>query len=142
MSHHDNASGSCICGKSRFTVKNMSSDVGACHCNTCRKWGGGPLLAVDCGSEVAFDEGSEVSVYNSSDWAERGFCTQCGSHLYYRLKQTQQYIMPVGLIDNIDDFNFDHQIFIDEKPSFYCFSNKTEDMTGAEVFAKFAPPEA
>ncbi len=35
---------------------------------------------------------------------------------------------------------FDKQIFIDEKPSFYCFANETNKMTGAEVFAKYAPP--
>jgi len=32
---------------------------------------------------------------------------------------------------------YDHQVFIDEKPSMYRFANETEDMTGAEVFAKY-----
>jgi hypothetical protein len=36
-------------------------------------------------------------------------------------------------------FIFDHQIFIDEKSEYYCFSNETQNMTGAEVFAMFAP---
>jgi len=49
--------------------------------------------------------------------------------------------MPVGLFDDDAVFVFDHQVFIDEKPSFYCFANETHDMTGPEVFAKFAPPE-
>ena len=31
------------------------------------------------------------------------------------------------------------QIFIDEKPAYYDFANKTKNMTGAEVFAAFAP---
>mgnify|MGYP000675211619 CR=1 FL=1 len=30
-----------------------------------------------------------------------------------------------------------HQIFIDEKPAYYCFANETHNMTGAEVFAQF-----
>ncbi len=34
------------------------------------------------------------------------------------------------------------QIFIDEKPAYYDFANKTHNMTGAEVFAAFAPPDA
>ena len=46
--------------------------------------------------------------------------------------------MPVGLFNNDDPFIFDHQVFIEERPSFYCFANKTEDMTGAELFAKFS----
>ena len=50
-------------------------------------------------------------------------------------------MMPAGLFDDDKAFVFDHQIFIDEQPSFYCFSNKTDNMTGAEVFAKYAPPQ-
>ncbi len=34
---------------------------------------------------------------------------------------------------------FDHQIFIDEKPDYYSFSNKTYNVTGEEVFAQYAP---
>lgn len=135
----EKANGSCLCGATRITVNNMSHEAGACHCSMCRKWSGGPLIAVDCGTDVTFKGEENVSVFDSSKWAERGFCNKCGTHLFYRLKQGQQYIMPVGLFDEDEMFMFDHQIFIDEKPSFYSFANATEDMTGAEVFAKYAP---
>jgi len=49
--------------------------------------------------------------------------------------------MPIGLFDQDENVVFDHQIFIDEKPSFYDFSNNTKNMTGAEVFAAFSQPE-
>ena len=65
----------------------------------------------------------------------------CGTHLFYRLKESGQYVVPLGLFGDEDDFVLDHQIFIDEKPAFYTFANKTTMMTGEEVFAKFAPPE-
>ena len=139
MSDVIEASGSCLCGAVHITVKGVSKNVGACHCHMCRKWGGGPLLAVDCGADVTFEGEESISIFNSSEWAERGFCNQCGGHLFYRLKENKQHIMPVGLFDDDTPFVFDHQVFIDEKPSFYCFSNETNDMTGAELFAKFAP---
>jgi len=104
----------------------------------CRKWGGGPLMAVDCGTEVSFEGEENISVYNSSGWAERAFCNKCGSHLFYKLKENGQLIMPVGLFDNEEKFNFDHQVFIDKKPSFYSFANVTNNMTEAEVFAKYS----
>lgn len=135
------ANGSCLCGATKFVATNISTKVGACHCSTCRQWGGGPLMAVDCGTDVVFESKEDIAIYNSSEWAERGFCSLCGSHLFYRLKESGQYMMPVGLFGKVDGFVFDHQVFIDEKPSFYCFSNKTEDMTGPEAFAKYAPPE-
>ncbi len=136
------ASGSCLCGAIRATAKNTSKNIGACHCAMCRNWGGGPLLAADCGTDVSFEGEEYISVFNSSDWAERGFCSKCGTHLFYRLKESQQYIMPVGLFDEDEQIVFQDQIFIDEKPSFYDFANKTNNMTGAEVFAKYAPPSA
>jgi hypothetical protein len=132
------ASGSCLCGKVKVSAKSMSTHAGACHCGICRKWTGGPLMAVDCGTEVSFSGEEHIKVYNSSDWAERGFCSQCGSHLFYRLKEKNQHIMPVGLFENLDDIEFDHQVFIDDKPKYYDFANKTKNMTGEEVFAQFS----
>lgn len=138
MSDAIGSKGSCICGAVSFTAGQMSKSVGACHCSTCRKWGGGPLLAVDCATDVDIAGSEHVGTYQSSDWAERGFCKQCGSHLFYKLKANGQYIMPVGLFDNGDAFIFDHQVFIEEKPDYYCFSNQTKDMTGEELFAQFS----
>jgi len=132
--------GSCLCGSVSFTAKNASRSVGACHCSMCRKWGGGPLMAVDCGTDVIFEGEENISVFNSSEWAERGYCNKCGSHLFYRLKDSKQHMMTAGLFDDNSKFEFDHQVFIDEKPSYYCFSNKTKDMTGEEVFARYGSP--
>ena len=131
--------GSCLCGAIHITVVNMPGTVGACHCGMCRKWGGGPFMEVDCGSNVSFEGAENISVFDSSDWADRGFCSKCGSHLFYRIRESQQYMMPVGLFDNDKSFVFDRQVFVDEKPSFYSFANETDDMTGPELFAKFAP---
>ena len=130
--------GQCLCSAISIHAKTASPNVGACHCSMCRKWGGGPLLATDCGNEVHFEGEQNISVYNSSDWAERGFCKQCGSHIFYRLKQTGQFIMPVGLFDQNEKLVFDHQVFIEEKPHYYAFSNQTKNMTGEELFALFS----
>ncbi|MCP4498812.1 MAG: aldehyde-activating protein [Deltaproteobacteria bacterium] len=103
----------------------------------CRKWGGGPLLAIECKENVIFSNDDLVSIFSSSDWAERGFCSKCGSHLFYKLKDRSDYYIPAGLLNSDIQLNFDHQVFIDEKPSYYCFSNETRNRTGAEIFAEF-----
>ncbi len=139
MSDLPERTGSCLCDAIQFTAKNMSTHVGACHCKMCRKWGGGPFMEVDCGPDVIFTGTENISLFNSSEWAERGFCRQCGTHLFYRLKESNQHMMPVGLFDEDDGLIFKTQVFIDKKPSFYSFSNKTNDMTGEELFAQFAP---
>jgi hypothetical protein len=139
MSNLSVVKGSCLCKAVSISKTNMSNLVGACHCNICRKWGGGAFLAVDCGSDVSFEGEENIGVYQSSEWAERGFCQKCGSHLFCRLKQNKQHFMPVGLFDLSEGFIFDHQVFIDEKPEYYSFANETKNTTGAELFAQFAP---
>ena len=141
MSVTKKINGKCLCGAVVISANQAGSDVGACHCGSCRRWGGGPFLEVDCGSYVEFSGADHIAIYNSSDWAERGFCRQCGTHLFYRLKENQQHLIPAGLLDDDSKRRFRTQVFIDEKPDYYRFANQTEELTGAELFAKFAPPE-
>lgn len=132
------AQGRCLCGAVKVVAQALNRKVGTCHCKMCRQWGGGPLFAADCGTEVRFEGQQNIAVFSSSEWAERGFCNVCGTHLFYRLTENQQHFMPVGLFEESDRIFFDHQVFIDEKPEFYCFANETQNMTGAELFAQFA----
>lgn len=129
--------GSCLCGAVKVTAPKLSNSLGVCHCSMCRKWSGGPLMAVDAGTDVTFEGNENITVYNSSDWAQRGFCNKCGSSLFYRLKETGQYVLSPTLFDEAN-FIFDHQIFIEEKPSYYEFANETKNMTGEEVFKMFS----
>lgn len=131
---HENK-GSCLCGKVTFSCKTVNENIGACHCGMCRKWVGGPLIAADCGQEVVFTGEEYIHRYDSSDWAQRGSCKSCGSSLFYFLKPKNQYIIPVGLFEQQESFNFDHQIFIDAKPHYYSFANDTKNMTGEEVLS-------
>ena len=94
------------------------------------------MLVVECG-EVEMDGGDNVAVYPSSDWAERGFCRQCGTHLFYRLKEGGYYAVPVGFFGDDTQWQLAEQVFIDSKPDYYAFVQKTRNLTGAELFAQF-----
>ena len=128
--------GSCLCKSVKLRAK-ISLHVAACHCNMCRKWGGSALLGVECESDVNFSGTENIGVYQSSEWAERGFCKNCGTHLFYRLKENHHYYIPVGIFDDSKDLVFDTQVFIEEKPEYYCFANETKNLTGAELFELF-----
>ncbi len=136
MSETFAAKGKCLCEKVSIEAKATNKNLGACHCGICRRWSGGPFLALDCGTDVTIEGEENLGLYESSSWAERGFCKLCGSNLFYRLKEKQQYIVSSEIFDELP-LEFDHQIFIDEKPQYYSFSNKTKTMTGAEVMAAF-----
>ena len=95
-------------------------------------------MAVDCGTEVTLEGEDNISIFESSEWAERGFCKRCGTHLFYRLKNPQQYFVPVGLFGKGEGLTFEHQLFIDEKPEYFSFANQTHNLTGADFLAQFA----
>lgn len=129
--------GACLCGAVRVKAGTAGSAVGACHCKMCRQWGGGPLLAVECRQDVVFEGTEHIAVFRSSEWAERGFCRECGTHLFFRLKQGRHYALPVGLLDD-SHWRLEDQVFVDDKPPFYSFAQKTRDMNGEEVFAQYS----
>ena len=93
--------GHCLCGAVSFTSPE-AREIGACHCGFCRRWGGGPLLAVHCGPNVQFKGVDQITTYASSEWAERAFCKNCGSHLYYKLLATGEYFVPAGAFESAD----------------------------------------
>ena len=133
--------GHCLCGSVSYTAQAKTAGAGPCHCESCRRWSGGIYLAAEATGPVTFQGEENITRYKSSDWAERGFCKNCGSSLFYRLVEQDMYILATGAFDDQSALAMTHQIFIEEKPDWYAFANKTHNMTGAEVFAAFSPPE-
>jgi hypothetical protein len=132
--------GACLCGAVRIRAGMNHTDLGACHCSICLKWSGGPFMELECGSNVEFEGAESIQTYESSRWAVRGFCKNCGSHLYIKEKSSNSYGVPVGLFSNDVGISFNRQVFIDKKPLYYGFSNPTRDISSDTVYEIF--PEA
>jgi hypothetical protein len=131
--------GKCMCGAVKLSATAKKPSVVACHCDMCRRWSAGPFMAVNC-QAVTFEGRENIGRMRSSDWAERGFCTQCGSNLFYHLIESDDYQIAAGLFDDQSMLRMSLQVFTDRKPEFYEFANETKMMTGAEVIAMFALP--
>lgn len=128
--------GQCLCGAAGYAAEIENLHVDTCHCSMCRRWSSGPYFAVTCpGSAVTVNGGENITAYQSSDWAERCFCSKCGSALFYRLRDQSIYALSAGTLDSTVALEFTSQIFIDEKPGYYDFANDTKKMTGAEFMA-------
>jgi len=138
--------GSCLCGAVKYKVDHDPKQTGACHCSMCRKWSGGIYLGVEApAGTIHFTGEQNITVYPSSDWAERGFCKTCGSSLFYRVTapgpHQGTYHFGHGTLDDPGDIALTGELFIDIKPGGYSFAEKTHQMTGDEVFAMFAPQD-
>lgn len=128
------ADGKCLCGEVTFEAKEVDAHIHSCHCSMCRNWSGGPLLAAGAKS-VKFEGESHIARYDSSEWAERGFCSRCGSSLFYRLKEADHYILCMGSFSDQSAFELVGEIYIDEKPAGYSFAGEHPRQTGAEFMA-------
>jgi len=67
-----------------------------------------------------------------------GFCSACGSNLFWRLKAGGMVMVSVQAFDDPSAFAFDSEIYIDAKPANYAFAGDHTRMTGAEVEALYA----
>ena len=128
-------SGQCLCGAVAYTARAWPM-VHVCHCGMCRRWSGGPAMALRAES-VAFTTGEEqLSGYDSSDWARHVFCKTCGSNLFYQLRESGDYALWVGALTDAAELHLHGEIFIDDKPNFYAFLGEHERVTGAEFIKR------
>lgn len=77
-------SGGCQCGAVRFHVEGALGDASICHCRMCQKASGNfylPLVSVR-GAKVTWTRGMPRK-FQSSNFASRGFCGDCGTPLFY-----------------------------------------------------------
>jgi hypothetical protein len=131
--------GRCLCGAVTFTAEDADAQFSACHCGMCRRWSGGaPFFAVRA-KNVAFASEESIGRFESSAWAQRGFCKRCGTTLFYFLKPTRAYMMSVGTFDDAERFRLSLEIFVDRKPIGYELAGSHPRWTEAETFERLAP---
>ena len=128
--------GQCLCGAVTFTAEKVDTEVGACHCRMCQRWSGGIFIAVTS-SGVSFEGEEHIRTYRSSDWAERGSCSKCGTLLFYRLLDSGEYEMAIGVFDDQSDFVMAGEIFIDRKPDAYAMAGEHPRLTEAETLERY-----
>ena len=135
MSKIPSATGHCLCGAVSFTATEVDPEMHVCHCGMCRRHAGGPTLSVHVGG-ITFKGEGDILRYKSSDFAERGTCSKCGSHLFYHLFQPDMYIMSIGAFDDQSKFVMGGEIYIDSKPSAYEFAGSHSRETEHEFLKR------
>ena len=132
-------SGQCMCGAVKFTVETPET-FAICFCKMCQQWASGMFMGL---RTTAFEvtEG-EVSVYRSSDWADRGFCATCGSNIYYHARDHGTPNVALGTLDDTSGLENAVRYYIEKKPEGLELGGNVKSMTEAECIAFFAPDEA
>ena len=94
------ATGGCLCGAVRYEVTGELRDVIECHCAMCRKTHGhvGAYTAAPK-SAIAIVEARGLKWYQSSDYARRGFCAECGGNLFFDPMRKDTMSIAAGTLD-------------------------------------------
>ncbi|SDY18951.1 GFA family protein [Citreimonas salinaria] len=126
--------GRCLCGAVTLTVGRHEPTVGACHCTMCRRWAGSALFVFK-GEDVQVE--GPVKVYRSSSFAERAFCGTCGSLLWFKDRNDDDYDVQVGLFEAAREFPLTSEIYIDQRLACLPLEGGHRQETQAEYEAKY-----
>jgi len=93
--------GGCQCGAVRYALYAQPTNPHVCHCRMCQKAFGSyfaPLAGVSLG-DFAWVKG-KPGVFKSSAAAERGFCRDCGTPLFFRYIDKDRISVSLGSLDD------------------------------------------
>ncbi|WP_137152394.1 GFA family protein [Devosia sp. FKR38] len=112
--------GSCLCGAVRFTVQGDLPEASACHCSKCRKHTGHYEAGVDVPRSAVTITGEEaVTWYFSSEKVRRGFCSVCGSSLFFDPVHLDWIGLMLGSFDTPTQTRIGLHIFVADKGDYY-----------------------
>lgn len=121
--------GHCLCGRVSCKIESASGKIDLCHCSMCRRQGAGPLHFVEWSSDNAFEilTGQEfVKIYRSSTKAERAFCSNCGTFLYWKKLENEVLTPNAELFDRlIQQASLGTEYYYDCKPDYYDLQGET-----------------
>lgn len=113
-------SGSCLCGRVSFTVSGELGQVDACHCVQCRKHSGHYFASTDVPrSSLTVTGDGHLSWFRSSAEVRRGFCSNCGSSLFWDPLEKDWIGVAMGAFDSPTLTHMGIHIFVAEKGDYY-----------------------
>jgi hypothetical protein len=117
---HPMHAGSCLCGAVRFEVKGELPAPDVCHCTMCRKYSGHYFASTDVPRAALAVHGAEnVTWYRSSEKVRRGFCTTCGSSLFWDPVHRDWIAVAMGAFDKPTGARATKHIFVADKGDYY-----------------------
>lgn len=112
--------GSCLCGAVRFEIAGDLKAPDACHCRQCRKHTGHYLASTDVPRAALTVHGAaNVAWYASSEKVRRGFCSTCGSTLFWDPVHRDWIGIAMGAFDTPTRTHLGTHIFVSEKGDYY-----------------------
>jgi hypothetical protein len=119
---------SCHCGGVSFSFAHGLHGMGACHCSQCRKHSGHFAVSLDADeTSVTYGARETLAEFTTQGGAQRGFCTRCGSSLYFRADEG--FSVEAGAIDGPTGVRLESHIFVLDKGDYYALDDGLPQFT-------------
>jgi hypothetical protein len=118
------ATGRCLCGAVRYTVQGSLRPVSYCHCTQCRRTSGHFVAATACdATDLRLLDDAGLRWYRSSSRAERGFCGECGSSLFWKPDHGRHVSIMAGTMDSPTGLQAIEHIFVADASDYYALAD-------------------
>lgn len=112
--------GTCLCGAVRFEVVGDLPDPDACHCTDCRKQSGHFFASTDVPKDALTIYGAEnLTWYFSSQKVRRGFCSACGSTMFWDPVERDWTAIAMGAFDTPTGTRLGKHIWVADQGDYY-----------------------
>lgn len=118
--------GSCFCKAVTYEAAGLSTPIGYCHCETCRKTHSAPFVptAITPFDGFKWTQGVDiVASIESSAGKFRYFCPKCGTHLMAEVTAEKRRILRVASLDSTLPVDPVIHIWTSEKADYFEFED-------------------
>lgn len=127
-------SGGCYCGKVRYRARLDSAKVTECHCSQCRKQSGHRYATTHAkAGNVEIEDTGNITWFRASSEAERGFCTTCGSHLFWKSLKDNEMAILAASIDDPVGLHMARHIYVEDKAPYYEITDGLPQFNGYDT---------
>lgn len=110
----------CACGGVRAILKGPLSEPVACHCETCRRQSGHfAVVSIIPDEHITIKGEKLLTWYSAKPEAKRGFCSVCGSLMFWKKQDSKNTAVFMGCIDPPTGLSLKRHIFTEEKSDYY-----------------------
>lgn len=117
--------GSCLCGAVSYRVHGKLRPVTTCHCGQCRKNSGHFMAATAAENEELeiVDPDRALTWFRSSSFAQRGFCSRCGSSLFWKRDDAPYTAITAGTLDGNTGLRIEAHIYTADMGDYYALDD-------------------
>ena len=115
----------CLCGNISFKTSGYHRDVQNCHCVQCLKTHGHHAAYSKVEEkDLKFLSKKSLKWFKSSKRAKRGFCSNCGASIFFKVIGTNSVCIAAGIFNNPTKLKTSIEIFTKEKSDYYKINSK------------------